>query len=352
VLLGTVAFYVCAIVVVTLYPFRFQEPRRLRDLRQEGAEWSRVDGMIFDATGMFSFAKPSPEIRGAIVERKGFYVAFEALPDEAPSPGPRRLFAYEAPSRTAFSLNQQGDGLLLRLTGRNPTVSDYLLENALPSGVWTHLCVSVAPDSIRFWRNGTREAAYPTQGFEPKGWTRSAYWLAGNDSQGELGWRGRIRSVVLGAGVPPVTAPADLAQLLPSSPALFALSARENVYPRGWFAHKTSALGLVAREPWSLVPFSEPFDRAWARVDWVLNLLLLFPLGCLLALRGHRSSTITWIGFALSLFIEIAQIFIPVRHSQSTDLVLNTTGALLGALAARWFVRWVASVIRSDALAP
>jgi glycopeptide antibiotics resistance protein len=40
-------------------------------------------------------------------------------------------------------------------------------------------------------------------------------------------------------------------------------------------------------------------------------------------------------GFLLSLFIELAQVWIPTRVSQMADLGLNTAGAWVGALFAR-----------------
>jgi len=341
--------YALAVLTVTLYPFRFQEPRRLRDLRAEGAEWSRTDGMVFDATGMFSFDHPSPEIRSAIAKAGTFHVYLEARPEGVPSAGPRRLLAYEAPTRTAFSLNQQGNGLLLRITGSKGSVSDHLLPRAFAPGQWSRLLVHVAADSIRFWHNGERREAVPAAAFDPASWTRNAWWIAGNDTHGELGWRGKIRRASVAVGAPPLewqTAAAPPPALTP----LFELSTADGVYPRDWYAHKTDALGRTARDPWSLIPFSEPIDRAWARVDWVLNLLLLVPFGVLLLLAGAHVSRATLAGFGLSLLIEGAQVFIPVRHTQSTDLVLNTAGALLGALVAQEATRWIRAVVRAPSL--
>jgi len=39
-------------------------------------------------------------------------------------------------------------------------------------------------------------------------------------------------------------------------------------------------------------------------------------------------------GLLLSLFIELAQVWIPTRCSQMVDLMLNTFGAWIGALVA------------------
>jgi hypothetical protein len=84
----------------------------------------------------------------------------------------------------------------------------------------------------------------------------------------------------------------------------------------------------------------------WARAgrgDRVLNVLLYLPLGFCLFLslgprRRWRSSAITVLcGAAFSFSIEVAQSYLPARVPSLIDLVLNTAGTLLGAIAgAMW----------------
>jgi len=44
-------------------------------------------------------------------------------------------------------------------------------------------------------------------------------------------------------------------------------------------------------------------------------------------------------GFLLSLFIEVAQAWLPSRSSDAFDLILNTTGALFGSMLFGFMVR-------------
>jgi hypothetical protein len=74
-------------------------------------------------------------------------------------------------------------------------------------------------------------------------------------------------------------------------------------------------------------------ERAIA--DALLNVLLFAPLGAALAAGGIGVLATAVAGFALSLSIEIAQIWIPGRITSLSDVVTNGTGALVGWLLVR-----------------
>ena len=124
--------------------------------------------------------------------------------------------------------------------------------------------------------------------------------------------------------------------------------------------HKTSAwplswiyIGLVAYA--SLYPFSEwrdqgmapwafltaPLPKYWTGFDVAINVLGYAPLGFLLALAMLRTGwprsavpVAALAGGLLSLGMEYLQIYLPQRVPSNLDLLLNTAGALSGALAA------------------
>ena len=70
-------------------------------------------------------------------------------------------------------------------------------------------------------------------------------------------------------------------------------------------------------------------------VDFVGNVLVFMPFGALLASaldeRSHPALTSMMVGAVLSIAFEIAQLWIPGRVVSTTDVILNTLGALLGA---------------------
>jgi hypothetical protein len=76
-------------------------------------------------------------------------------------------------------------------------------------------------------------------------------------------------------------------------------------------------------------------------IDFIINLFGFMPFGFFfsaLLFRRRGKFPIYFIliagsaGFLLSLFIEVAQAWLPSRYSSIDDLILNTTGALLGAM--------------------
>lgn len=87
-----------------------------------------------------------------------------------------------------------------------------------------------------------------------------------------------------------------------------------------------------------------PLSRV-ALVDIIINILGFIPTGFLLFLLIQRrvrrlALMVVWpvlLGFCISLFIEYAQSWLPMRDSSSLDLLLNVMGALIGALLALVF---------------
>lgn len=84
--------------------------------------------------------------------------------------------------------------------------------------------------------------------------------------------------------------------------------------------------------------FREGIDRSLA-LDMIVNLIGFIPFGLALAFAGNTAAPARWrmilritaVGFLLSLFIEVAQAWLPSRDSSFLDLLLNTAGAFLGA---------------------
>lgn len=67
-------------------------------------------------------------------------------------------------------------------------------------------------------------------------------------------------------------------------------------------------------------------------INFLGNILLFCPIGfCLPLFWGFSEKQTLLLGFSLSLFIEICQLFQP-RSSDVDDLILNTLGVFLGLL--------------------
>ena len=117
-------------------------------------------------------------------------------------------------------------------------------------------------------------------------------------------------------------------------------------------------------DSWAFLGPDRP-ARALSLPDLVVNGLIYIPLGVLLRLATVRQRLLTsaalalLAGGALSLCVEAAQSHLPQRVPALSDLILNTTGALLGALLASLlasgspvserFSAWRQRTLRADA---
>jgi len=96
------------------------------------------------------------------------------------------------------------------------------------------------------------------------------------------------------------------------------------------------------------IPFTRlcPTHGLFCPQDTGLNIAIFIPAGALLALlpgasasAARRTVRAGAIGFTLSLLIETTQYFIPARFPSTTDVIWNTSGAVLGGLLMVGLVR-------------
>jgi hypothetical protein len=80
-------------------------------------------------------------------------------------------------------------------------------------------------------------------------------------------------------------------------------------------------------------------DRGLA--DALLNILLFAPLGSAVALVGAPLWRATLVAAALSVGVEVAQLFVPGRDASLGDVLFNVVGASLGVFLVRSSVYWL-----------
>lgn len=86
-----------------------------------------------------------------------------------------------------------------------------------------------------------------------------------------------------------------------------------------------------------LIPFSDGIS-----LSFILNIFLFVPLGFLCPLicrKCERARNTILIGFGLSLFVEISQLFTLARATDIDDLLTNVTGTIIGYLVFKLFVK-------------
>ena len=100
----------------------------------------------------------------------------------------------------------------------------------------------------------------------------------------------------------------------------------------------TIAVDVVTRaELWLEARGAPSLVTGPGRVEFVLNAVMFAPVAFLAALTFPRHPWANWVVYALvaSMGVELLQgLYLPPRSAQFEDVVANTTGALIGALAA------------------
>lgn len=79
----------------------------------------------------------------------------------------------------------------------------------------------------------------------------------------------------------------------------------------------------------------------FALADFLRNVMLFLPLGVVLSARGYGVVGVTLRAILFSVGIELAQVVIPGRFGNLSDISSNSVGALLGAALQRTSSRWL-----------
>ncbi len=86
-------------------------------------------------------------------------------------------------------------------------------------------------------------------------------------------------------------------------------------------------------------------------MSFILNIFLFIPLGFLCPLISktfERARNTLFIGFGLSLFIEMIQLFTLYRATDIDDLLTNVTGTMLGYLCFRLIAKLRIVILHSN----
>ena len=229
-------------------------------------------------------------------------------------------------------------------------------DNALPRDTTNLITIASCADGTTVYVNGQRVEESRSVSLIPASGL-SARLVMGNAATADAPWHGDLYGVTLFTGR---LTSAEISERyrawdslgrasLPNAPGALAQYAfREGQGSAGNSAGGAHRLRIprifrilqlqVLSPPWK----DFRFDAGTAE-DAVVNLVGFVPFGYLMAallitglsLKRHRAVALTVItGLLLSLFIELAQVWIPTRCSQMVDLMLNTFGAWIGALVA------------------
>jgi VanZ family protein len=293
-------------VVAGLQPFEFVSPAS-RNGAVIGKEF-----LSFTGNSLLVSEGPPPWLREAM-NAETLRVTLDVRPADLDQRGPARLFSVGRDTTVRnLTVGQLGADMVLRVRRTGTDVNgkpDLVARDVFAEGRWTKIDVRVVGDAIEVLVDGVSKVREDVRGDLFSRWDPAMPLALGNEPSGNRPWRGDMRAagVVVGSTVVDYV---SAVALLDRPPVI-----------------------VSVHQPPSLVPFSST-DLG----DAVINLFGFVPLGFLAATgRGRRSRAwcVLAIGFAVSVAIECAQLFLPFRHPSVTDVILNTCGTALGLALAR-----------------
>lgn len=303
-----------AYVVLGLAPFRWDPPEYVSN----GAviESGRIR---FDTPGLVRSPSAAPWIERAR-RSHSFRVGLRVRSSSAEQFGPARIFSVsDNPNLRNLTIGQEGADLVLRLRTTATSLNgspDYVIPGVFTAPRWVEIGVAVRGERVTLLVDGQSvlSEALPPQPLST--WNINYDVVLGNEATGDRPWLGELTQAVLSVDEWSLN-------LLQSS--------RLEAPARYWSGVSDRSLFATRISNWDIDAVS----------DAILNLLCFIPLGFLLVTaRGQHGSLIGAVILCamISLCMETTQLCFEYRQASSSDWMLNTCGATVGALVARWMI--------------
>lgn len=299
---------------VSLWPLDWNPPR----LSWNGAEWVPGGGIRFDTPGLAVTPGPLPWL-AAVKETNRLEIELRARSFRSDYGSFARILTIsESHSDYNLYIGQRGRALTLRLyrTCRwleqleLPCRSGHTERDVFEIGQWVDIAVLIEPGKVALRVDGEQVYERKLSTDLLAAWAEDHRLALGNEVHGNGPWLGEIAHATV---------------RLPGLEQEYADPAALVLPARYWF---------FDRDP-KLLPF-----EGTSRRDVRNNLILYMPLGLLLAaLRRTRGRfEVLWaLGCiaAVSLSMEVAQLFFSSRNPSVTDVILNAAGGALSFTLAR-----------------
>jgi hypothetical protein len=340
-------------LVVGLWPFNFHS--------MNGVRWlGNADGIRFQGRGIaytdgpVGGGEPTP---AASSGGGSMSLSLWVRPQDEPGDDIKQILSFHSNGVQTFLLGQWLSFLIVKFPCTNATHAVRLCEfdvpNALERGRLTFITLVAGPDGSVIYADGAPKSSTEARLLTQR--SIAGTLVAGNSMTGKTPWQGELTGLAFG----PV-------RLTASEVAEDFRTWRDTGYPGSAAGHALEGLYLfnersgsiacshAGRVPCFQIPRSFKVLRRvvlewprgkdllshWNLEDVLVNLAGFVPFGFFVCAYFCESRdwskrrivliTTLW-GGAISLTIELLQVYLPTRDSSSEDLTFNILGSLLGA---------------------
>jgi len=261
---------------------------------------------------------------------------------------------YDRKNPQRFVIGQRNSHLIVRsrsgIAGNGKGYVEVEARDLLHPNEYVHIVISSNLGNISIYTNGSPIEKIKTQSFDEEGVGVRGRLILGNSADGRNFWLGKILHLVLWDRALTDDRVLDRYRSWTSHNSAQKIQSEEIRYEYFFNEGQGNVVSNARNKGGDLiVPPSFkvvkrrilvlPWRSHSSKMDILVNILGFIPLGFFFALYFNQVigmkikyaffATFTF-GTIMSLFIEVVQSFIPVRHSSTLDLVLNSLGTLIG----------------------
>jgi hypothetical protein len=354
-LLGGICLTILVIILIAgLWPFNFFPENKVVWLQDK-------NGVYFSSRGMILSPDPWNDPQQLLLNKKSITIEILIHPTEEPKNGINRILSiYDGEGSEITFLGQWKKHLIIQSRIKRPVGnilhSEIGVNDALGKDRDYFLSITSGTEGTSIYINGQLAQTYPRHRLLGSITSKKIGFILGNSPVGKNSWKGRITRLAIYNRT--FTAEQIFKHyklylennftMHPEKEAcidLYLFNEKQGAVITDYSNLNNHLTIPVLFRPVKKIILDPPWhDFRWKKSfvqDTIINLLGFIPLGffftAFLLKASNWKKKIIYIsvvatGFAISLTIELSQIYLPSRYSQLDDVICNSVGTVLGII--------------------
>ena len=354
-LLGSICLTILIIILIAgIWPFNFFPKNKVVWLQDK-------NGVYFSSQGMILSPDPLNDQQQSLLNKKSITIEILIHPTEEPPDNINRILSiYDGEGSEITFLGQWKKDLIIQSRIRKPVGnilhSEIGADDAFGKDQDYLLSITSVTEGTAIYINGQLARSYPRHRLLGSVTSKKIGFILGNSPVGKNSWKGRIT----GLAIYNQTFTAD--QIVKHYQSylknnftmrtekegcigLYLFNEKQGAVIKDYSNLNNNLTIPVLFRPIKKIILDPPWHNShWNKSfiqDTIINLLGFVPLGffftAFLLKASNWKKKIIYIGvaatgFAISLAIELSQIYLPSRYSELDDVICNSVGTVLGIL--------------------
>ncbi len=309
----TLTLYWC----VGFYPFQWEMPLQVVD---NGLSITKPHGLEFRHPGI-AYTKAAPKWLKTAISQSSLRIDLVVRSANAHQAGPARIMTISRDTLLRnLTVGQESADLTVRLRTPDTNLNGfppYWIKGVFAEPGWHRIIINIVPERLIIRVDDKIALSTRLPKGALSGWS-PAYRLAfGNEFTHDRPWLGRIRQASVAVGTWDI----------------------DYIHENALYAPQHLN---ILKAHYILIPFIGNNISPGFLSDFFVNLLGFMPLGILLMVISEQRLSVFSVmalSAALSLSIELGQLFLAGRVTETEDLILNVLGGMLGAWLYKRYAR-------------